>query len=79
MYVMQKEKEKAHLPTSQIYTMQRYVNFFCFVFCFLFFQTGYLRCPGTTFVEQAGLESRAPPASASPVLGLKVCATSAQL
>jgi hypothetical protein len=32
-------------------------------------------CPGTHFVDQAGLELRNPPASASCVLGLKVCAT----
>jgi hypothetical protein len=32
-------------------------------------------CPGTHFVDQAGLELRNPPACASPVLGLKVCAT----
>jgi hypothetical protein len=32
-------------------------------------------CPGTHFVDQAGLEHRNPPASASQVLGLKVCAT----
>ena len=32
-------------------------------------------CPGTHFVDQAGLELRNPPASASPVLGLKACAT----
>jgi hypothetical protein len=31
------------------------------------------------FVDQAGLELRNPPASASRVLGLKVCATTAQL
>ena len=36
-------------------------------------------CPGTHFVDQAGLELRNPPASASEVLGLKVCATTAQL
>jgi hypothetical protein len=36
-------------------------------------------CPGTHFVEQAGLELRNPPASASQVLGLKVCATTARL
>jgi hypothetical protein len=34
-----------------------------------------LGCPGTHFVDQAGLELRNPPASASRVLGLKVCAT----
>jgi hypothetical protein len=32
-------------------------------------------CPGTNFVDQAGLELRNPPASASQMLGLKACAT----
>ena len=32
-------------------------------------------CPATHFVDQAGLELRNPPASASRVLGLKACAT----
>jgi hypothetical protein len=32
-------------------------------------------CPGTHFVDQAGLKLRILPASASRVLGLKVCAT----
>jgi hypothetical protein len=32
-------------------------------------------CPGTHSVNQAGLELRNLPASASQVLGLKVCAT----
>ena len=32
-------------------------------------------CPGTHFVDQAGLELGNLPASASGVLGLKVCAT----
>jgi hypothetical protein len=36
-------------------------------------------CPGTHSVDQAGLELRNPPASASRVLGLKVCAITAQL
>jgi hypothetical protein len=35
-------------------------------------------CPGTHSVDQAGLELRNPPASASQVLGLKACATTAQ-
>jgi hypothetical protein len=53
---------------------------FCFVlFCFVLFcfrdrvslySPG---CPGTHFVDQAGL--RNPPASASRVLGLKACTT----
>jgi hypothetical protein len=34
-------------------------------------------CPGTYSVDQAGIEFRNPPASASQVLGLKVCATTA--
>ena len=35
-------------------------------------------CPGTHSAEQAGLKLRNPPAFASQVLGLKVCATTAQ-
>jgi hypothetical protein len=35
-------------------------------------------CPRTHSVDQAGLELRNPPASASQVLGLKACATTAQ-
>jgi hypothetical protein len=38
-----------------------------------------LGCPGTHSVDQAGLELRNLPASASQVLGLKACATTAQL
>jgi hypothetical protein len=54
-------------------------RFICFVFCFLFFwdrvslySSG---CPGTHFVDQAGLELRNLPASASRVLRLYACAT----
>ena len=36
-------------------------------------------CPGTNFLDQAGLELRNPPANASRVLGLKACATTAWL
>jgi hypothetical protein len=32
-------------------------------------------CPGTHFVDQAGLELKNPPASASQVLELKACTT----
>jgi hypothetical protein len=35
-------------------------------------------CPGTHFVDQAGLELRNPSASVSQVLGLKACATTTQ-
>ena len=36
-------------------------------------------CPGIHSVDQAGLELRNPPVSASQVLGLKACATTARL
>ena len=57
------------------------VVFFCC--CFLFFVLVFRDrvslyspgCPRTHFVDQAGLELRDPPASASRVLGLKACAT----
>jgi hypothetical protein len=52
--------------------------FFLFVF-FVFFRDRVslysLGCPGTHFVDQAGLKLRNPPASASRVLGLKACPT----
>ena len=45
----------------------------------MFFETGFLCValadPGTHVVDQAGLELRNLPASASQVLGLKACAT----
>ena len=57
-----------------------------FLFCFVLFLVFRDRvslyspgCPGTHFVDQAGLELRNPPASASQVLGLKACATTALL
>jgi hypothetical protein len=34
-------------------------------------------CPGTHSVDQAGLKLRNPPATASQVLGLQACATTA--
>jgi hypothetical protein len=55
------------------------VGFFCFIlFGFVFEDTVSLYspgCPGTHFVDQAGLELRNPPASASRVQGLKACGT----
>ena len=36
-------------------------------------------CPGTHSVDQAGLELRNPPDSASQVLGLQACATTTRL
>jgi hypothetical protein len=62
---------------------------FCYCFAvvdgggFVIFETGFpcvaLGCPQTCSVDQAGLEFRNLPALASQVLGLKVCATTAQL
>jgi hypothetical protein len=62
-----------------------FLSLFCFGFlvvCFVFFLVFQDRvslcspgCPGTHSVDQAGLELRNPPASASQVLGLKACAT----
>jgi hypothetical protein len=56
------------------------VALFCFVlFCFVFRDRVSLYspgCPGTHFVDQAGLELRNSPASASWVLGLNLCAVS---
>jgi hypothetical protein len=53
--------------------------YYLFIYLFLFFRDRVsLRssdCPGTHFVDQAGLELRNPPASASQVLGLKACTT----
>jgi hypothetical protein len=52
--------------------------FFVFLFFCFFSRQGSLYspgCPGTHFVDQAGLKVRNPPASASRVLGLKACAT----
>jgi hypothetical protein len=55
---------------------------FVLFFSFLFFCFSQDRvslcspgCPGTHFVDQAGLELRNPPASAFQVLGLKECVT----
>jgi hypothetical protein len=52
---------------------------FVFFFFLVFFKTGFL-CVALAVLElhsvdQAGLELRNPPASASRVLGLKACAT----
>jgi hypothetical protein len=48
------------------------VNFFFFRDRVSLYSPG---CPGTHFVDQAGLELRNLPASASQLLGLKACAT----
>jgi hypothetical protein len=55
---------------------------FCFFVCFVFRDRVSLcspGCPGTHSVDQAGLELRDPPVSASQVLGLQACTTTAWL
>jgi hypothetical protein len=57
-------------------------HIFCLFVCLFFRDRVSLcnpGCPGTHFVDQAGLELRNLPVSASQVLGSKVCATTAQL
>jgi hypothetical protein len=58
------------------------LNFYLFIyFCFFWDRVSLCRpgCPGTHSVYQASLELRNLPASASQMLGLKVCATTAWL
>ena len=71
-----------NLPFFSLTHFFRFVCSFCFVlFCFLWHGVSLHSpgCPGTYFVDRSGLELRNPPASASHVLGLKVCATTACL
>jgi hypothetical protein len=64
-------------------TLIRTFVLFCFVFVVFVFQDRVSLCspgcPGTHSVDQAGLELRNLLASASQVLGLKACATTAWL
>jgi hypothetical protein len=59
-----------------------HLGFIC-LFLFFFFRDRVSLCspgcPETHSVDQAGLELRNPPASASRVLGLKACTTTARL
>jgi hypothetical protein len=59
-----------------------FILFYLFIYLFIYLLVFQDRvslyspgCPGTHFVDQAGLELRNPPASASRVLGLKACTT----
>jgi hypothetical protein len=57
-----------------------FIFFVCFVFCFWDRVSLYSSdCPRTHSEDQAGLELRNLPASVSQMLGLKACATTAQL
>jgi hypothetical protein len=68
--------------TTYVFWVFWFFLVFLVLFCFLvwFFETEFLciyspGCPGTHSLDQAGLELRNPPASASRVQGLKTCAT----
>jgi hypothetical protein len=67
---------RTHYTLFNPITPNSWASFLLFV---LFFETRVSLCSpgchGTLFVDQAGLELRNLPASASKVLGLKVCAT----
>jgi hypothetical protein len=61
-----------HFLQEPLYGKVAFLGFFFFFFWL--FETGFLcspGCPGTHSEDQAGLELRDPPASASQVLGLK--------
>jgi hypothetical protein len=51
-----------------------YLFMYLFMYLFIYLFDFFSGCPGAHFVDQAGLKLRNPPASASQVLGLKVCA-----
>ena len=68
------------LEVDPYFTLSNLYSFFvfCFFFFFFFLDRVYLYspgCPGTHFVDQAGLELINLPASSSRVLGLKVYTT----
>jgi hypothetical protein len=70
------------IPSITIHWMPPSSSFFCFVFVFVFRDRVSLcspGCPGTHSVNQAGLKLRNLPASASQMLRLKVCTTTARL
>jgi hypothetical protein len=87
------KKEKLHLKTflfvlfifgnaraNKHSTIEPDPNLFFYLFVVVFQDRVSLcspGCPGTHFVDQARLELRNPPASASRVVGLKVCTTAA--
>jgi hypothetical protein len=78
-YVSIEARKDVRAPETGVIHGYKLPCSFVFVFCFLFFQDRVSLCspgcPGTHYVDQAGLELRNPPASASRVLGLKSCAT----
>jgi hypothetical protein len=77
---------KLHLPHYLLIPLlgihSNDITSFFVLFCFVCFWDRVSLCnpgcPGTHFADQAGLELRNLPASASQVLGLKVCTTTAR-
>jgi hypothetical protein len=67
---------------SQFAIVFYFILFYFILFYFIYFLDRVSLCspgcPGTHSVDQAGLEIRNPSDTASQVLGLKVCATTAQ-
>jgi hypothetical protein len=64
------------LASVRVRTLTHCIGFFSFLLGFRDrVSLCRLGCPGAHSVDQAGLELRNPPASASQVLGLKVCDT----
>jgi hypothetical protein len=92
MCVQEDNEELKRVTGSKSLTLFLVFSFFClfvwffvfvFVFVFVFLQDRVSLyspgCPRTYSVDQAGLELRNPPASASQALGLKTCTTTARL
>jgi hypothetical protein len=79
--ILMKTRTRRHTKKEKLDT--RFVCFVFFVCLFFVFRDRVSLCspgyPGTHSVDQAGLELRNPPASASQVLGLKTCTTTARL
>jgi hypothetical protein len=71
------------IPFFCLFFFVCFFGFFVFCFFFLVFRDRVSLCspgcPGTHSVDQTGLKLRNLPASASQVLGLKACATTAGL
>jgi hypothetical protein len=76
-------KLKAYTTIPALLILFIYLFIYLFMYLFLVFRDrvslNRSGCPGTHFVDQAGFELRNPPASASRVLGLKACITTAWL
>jgi hypothetical protein len=80
-------RKSKHLVQSTKILLNKNINVWFFVCLFVFWFVLYFHyrvslcspgCPGINSVDQAGLELRNSPASASQALGLKACATSAR-